>query len=376
MTDTANNIEALYSLTDIPVGGGTFRDAYISGPLDPALLARQITVAFGNSAKAVEWKNSSLTFKDLAELLCTFGRGTKDGLCMLQGALALDGGRRSSKGMKALYLLVYDLDTGLTLEQVADKLPVGICAVLWTTHSHNKRESFISKSAIMKELKRTTPGPTIDEAVAYVIKRTKAKSDIFEGAALSVRQHTENGIGYLLQHKPWPKARVLFLLEKPFVFAERGGLQSDAIAELKARSSAFAESLGLPVDKSCTDPGRLFFTPRIPVGAELSNGGDDGLHDIWIVPGNPLDLEAVKLPPPPKKPGKAEKTAKTDPRQSERTEGFQTTNLQRFLAIASSTFRVADWLRDTAQEDVRHEYDGGQKIDARCPQEDSHTAPR
>jgi len=86
-TTAPNNIESL-SLSDVPPGGAIFRDAWVSGPLDSALLAREITIGFGAGEQTFKWNNRRWTVKELAEFLCTWQRGPKDGDCILQGTIA------------------------------------------------------------------------------------------------------------------------------------------------------------------------------------------------------------------------------------------------------------------------------------------------
>ena len=53
---------------------------------------------------------------------------------------------------------------------------------------------------------------------------------------------------------------------------------------------------------------------------------------------------------------------------------FATRNLKRFLAICSSSFRAADWLREIDPKGLRHDYKEG-RIDHTCPREEGHTDP-
>ena len=63
-------------------------------------------------------------------------------------------------------------------------------------------------------------------------------------------------------------------------------LQRDAIAEWKERYAGASKLLGAYFDRSCTDPSRLFYTPRHPKGATNFR--------IEVVAGNALDLDKVE----------------------------------------------------------------------------------
>ena len=375
MTATAPNV---YELATPLQGedGKAYGNAFICGPLDQAILNHEITIAVGNRGTETWWENKRLSFGRLLQILSAFERGPKDGQCMLQGELVADG-PRSSRGMKAMHLQIYDIDTGETLEEVVNRVPEGLCAVAWTTHSHMKTESIIVELPLMKRLKRDIPQPTRAEVVADLMKTKNARPEIFEGATLRPKEHLAGGVSFRLTHQPWPRVRLLLLLKKPFVFLERGGTHDAAIKEWKAYYAAVAARLGITHDPSCADPGRLFFTPRIPPDAKLATETHAGdAHDIWIVPGKPLDLDTIELPLPAKsekaaKPEKAAKSAAAAPAD----EGFKTANLQRFLAIGGGSFRAADWLGEIAPGDIRHDYGDGEKRDCRCPREDSHTDP-
>lgn len=348
-------------------GKSLVADARIFGQIPPEILNRKVVVAISYGRQAAKWENKAMTFGQLAGELCRFRRGGKDGLCMLQGALVADG-PRSSDGMRAMHNLIFDIDNGATLDDVSCSLDADLCAFIWTTHSHNKTETTINRTPLLQWLKRESPEPTTDEAVRFLVERKKAKPELFEGAKLGPCEPAGKGFSYRLTHKPWPKLRVLLPLAKPFVFNERGGTHAAAVAEWKARYLAAAQSQELDVDTACSDPSRLFFVPRIPDGAPLEVAGHPGAAAIWVYPGKPFDLDAIEIPTAPA--AERTKSEAVSPR-----EGFKTANMQRFLAIGAGSFRAADWLRDIAPDDVRNEYSGGQKIDARCPLESLHTEP-
>ena len=365
-TAPASAAQTCNSLSDVPEGGAYVFDAFVRGPLDPALLARQLTFALsmrGRDAKT--WNNHGATFGALLERLCRYRYGAKDGSAMCQGPLVSDGQRLKTR-MRAMVVLGYDIDTGETLDEVERKIAaVGLCAALWNTFSHNSERTFILE-------KNMSGGATVEAAVQYFMKTKHARPELFEGARLSERTHESEGIGYWLSHKPWPKVRVFLLLEKPFVFLEHGATHLEAMAKWSALYLAVAALLGFAVDESCADPSRLFYIPRIPEGTRLARDGVEGAAAIHILPGKALDLAAVQLPPEPEKPEKPATPEKTAAPAAP-AEGLKTANLKRFHAIGARSFKVAGWLRDTQPQDVLSETDDGTKIHLRCPLEHLHT---
>lgn len=205
---------------------------------------------------------------------------------------------------------------------------------------------------------------------------------ILDGVMGFRREMGVGGMRFVVEHAPMPRVRSLFLLNDPFDFANRGGSQVEAIQEWKERYEGVATRLGLAYDRSCVDPSRLMYTPRIPKDAERG----EGKHEIIIVDGTPLNLESVERVVTDRKPcatgavagmgpgigsgigpGIAAFTAMSDRRQ------FKTPGLLEFAAKHADDFEAAEWAKAMSPEDIR--YEQADKIDFRCPNEDGHTNP-
>lgn len=271
-------------------GYWTWNDATVLGRLDDALLARDVTLASspdGMKTKPGTWKNSTFKFGTLLNMLTKHRVGDKDGLCILQGQVI--GGERRAQAIKQLDILMLDLDTGEDIEALKKRVrELGWMCLIWTTHSHLKPVTEIKKDELLKWMRREEQ-PTLQDVVGYLRSEKRYRPSVLEGAELLPQEHTKKGVLVRIKHKPMPKFRMLFLLEKPFVIEDRNVSQRKAIDEWKERYAGVSQMLGAAFDRSCVDPSRLMFTPRHPKGAEQ--------WLIEIVPGKALDIETVRRVP-------------------------------------------------------------------------------
>jgi len=227
------------------------------------------------------WKATNATFSLLSDLLHDHKEGKKDGPCFLQGEAA--GGARKSNAMIANYILGIDLDSGAPLDGVIDAIRrEGLEAVIYTTHSHMKRDTAINRDHFLKW--SDGQSPTVKSLRDYLTTVKAMRPEIVEQLEiLDDAHHDENGISILVRHTPIPKFRVVFALHEPFIFAKRGGTQKDAMQEWKERYTGFCTALGLAFDQACADPARLYYYPRHPK--------DAAEFGTWRILGEPLDLD-------------------------------------------------------------------------------------
>jgi hypothetical protein len=307
--------------------------------------------------------------------LAGFTEGEKDGLCILQGALV--GGQRLAKNSTRNYTMMFDHDTGESVNEIKGKIEeAGLFAVLWTTYSHMQAETTIAEDALLKWVKKSGRAPGKDGAItaaqaADFLKETKkVKPEIFDVPLTLTRLHAEGGMKYKLTHAPMPRVRSMFVLDKPFDFAQRGGSQMAAIQEWKERYAGLANMLGLAWDRSCVDPSRLMYVPRVPPGTKLAELG----HVILPIAGKLLDIDKVPRHVE-ERGGKARDTddlkAALGGEGADPREPFKTPGLMAFLRDYAHDFEAATMLRSLFPEHVRHDY--GDKIEFQCPFEDQHT---
>ena len=114
---------------------------------------------------------------------------------------------------------------------------------------------------------------------------------------------------------------------------------------MEPETPSFCRRVGLVIDESCKDPSRLFYMPCVPKGTDF----EEGEHEIFIFSGEPLDFDAVKVPPAPE-PRKNERQpdSTTAGGSATRPGGFETRHLARFLATVRDSFLAASWLSSIA----------------------------
>lgn len=333
------------------------------------ITSRPFVLARGRHREDKNFQNQHGTFGQLLDKagpLSQFTEGEKDGDCLLQGALI--GGQRIAKNVTKNFIVMLDHDTGETVDEIAAKIDAsGLFAVLWTTYNHMKAETLIAEDALLKWLRKSGRGPDVvpDVAAAFLIETKHTKPEVFSGELTLERVHIEGGMKYRLMHQPMPRVRSMFVLKEPFDFANRGGSQSEAIREWSDRYRGLAETLGVAVDRSCVDPSRLMYTPRVAKGTNRDALG----HEIRVIEGKCLDLDTI-----PRVPDKGTKTAALRSRDRVRKadpSGFKTSWMTSFLREGNSC-EIADYFLATYPEDVRHDYGDG-RIEFRCPNEDEHS---
>ena len=339
--------------------------------IDPAILNHVIEIASGLHCKDENFKTNTGTVRQLFERLMLirdasgtqrvgWARGPKDGPCILQGGLFAR--QRSANNVRANHIVMVDYDTGYSIEEIAAAIRKhGLFALLWTTHSHLKSETLIAEAALLK----WAAGREIDVALvgAYLTDVKKYKAEIAASISSLERDYFDGSIKFKVVHAPMPRVRALFVLAGPFEFAKHG-TQAERIVEWKQSYAGFCQLLNLPWDRSCCDPSRLMYTPRIAKNA------DERQHAYMIVAGRMLCLDDV--PRIDTKSG-TQKKKKGGAPGSERAEiCFQTPGLASFLRHHARDFEAADWMVSVDPDGIRRDQGNG-KMDFCCPNEDSHT---
>lgn len=340
-----------------------------------------VEIALGRNREDKNFRTLKGVFGHLFEEgapLSDFVEGEKDGLCLLQGALI--GGQRIAKNVTKNYLMMFDHDTGETLDEIYEKIQrSGLFAVLWTTYNHMQPETLVAEDALLKWLRKNGHKSDVissTQVVDFLIETKKIKPDVFAGELKLERVHVEGGMKYRLTHAPMPRVRSMFVLKEPFDFAKRGGSQTAAILEWKERYAGLAGVLGVSWDRSCVDPSRLMYAPRVAHLADIDRLG----HDILVVKGGLLDIDAVPRAETEPRAGVNRREDAAPPDLAAALKGdepeydgrrFQTPGLLKFLRDHAHDFEAAEWLVASYPEDVRHDY--GSKIEFRCPNEDNHS---
>lgn len=359
----------------VPVAGaepGLFNDAIIvGGPIDPAILDRVITIAKGRNRKdRHHWENQTGTVQRLIAQFSKFTRGAKDGECFLQGALVEGATARAAKSVKAFDLQMRDIDNGVPLQEIVEKVrKSGLFAIIYPTHSHLKPETTIPENALKAYAKEKdgSENPTTAHAIDWLIAKKQYLPWVLEGAELLSERRVVADVGksFVVKHQPLPRARIVFVLDKPFDFEKRPEDHDVLIKEWEELYCGTGTMLDLPYDPTCTTPDRLMYPPRTQTGKCADK--------IVILNGKLLDLEKVQRVP---KPGQGNGKTNNKPRDqfSAFVDGkgggkgdvkWKTQNLERFAKVAGSDFEAKSWLEHVTKTEPHNT--------VLCPNSDEHT---
>lgn len=334
------------------------------GDID-ALFEREVEWAEGRTQEDRFWRSHKYLYRYFVDAYKTFETGPKNGRGICSGPLVgtSAGAARTARNLRACYFLMIDIDVGMTFDEAAEIVHnAGWTAILWTTHSHLKQFSAVAETAVTAYAKKHKIPNDATALVPYLRDEKRYRQNILNTIDITTarkEQVPDVGVSWLVSHAPLPRLRVVFLLDKPFVFAATTATQAERIAEWKARYTGLCTLLDLPHDQSCTDPARLMFTPRHAANTEVEHR----IHYVW---GKCLQVEDINPVYP--------ADARTNPflAQGGGNGKFETPWLKKFLASdAGKTFDAATAFSEIAPHDVRG--GGGDKIDFCCPTEYNHT---
>lgn len=363
-----------------------FNDAVVfDDALNSQLLQKAVAISFGVHMQDMQWRNSIGTLREVIESLCTFGRGAKNGRCLLQGSVveSHDGVRRLGTNMARNTIMMFDYDKGATIDQIAAQVQkAGLWALLWTTYSNLKPETLIPEKKVetyMRQIGLRGQTPTDQQVLDYLQHSQKILPTFVTNAKVVGREQMEGGVKYRISHPPLPRLRALFVLKDTFDFAVRGGSQQKAITEWKELYAGVSDMFDLPVgDASCVDPSRLMFTPRLSESAVVG----EGANEIWVLNGGPLDLDKVprkevktQRAPATKNQFTAFVEKETHKKKDILDSGYALTHpwLRRFAKLCGQHFEIAHWLQDEFPDDVRGTNNSTVKCNFKCPNQDGHT---
>jgi len=336
----------------------TYNDARIITPYNESdYEGRQITVSIGPNQYAKNWKPQKLPLAGLIHQFTKHQIGKKDGLAVVLADMVP--GQRTKKTIKTCTAIGLDIDTG-TPSAVVDKAiaKLGCLAIRATTHSHGKRSSEISKDEILKF------HPGADEITSEMIReflREKKHWDrsIIDSVEFVEEDHTEKGIVCRISHVEMDKHRVIVPLLHPYVIADQGRTQLEAVAKWGKVPAALATKLQVPFDRSCTDPSRLYYLPRHDKGRpfEISLFGGPLFDLASLALDNEFDAIASEF----------EKAAKGGSK-SVTPEGRA---LGRWWKKYAHGFQIMDVIDQYAPEKKRSKASSGYNIE--CPFDEDHS---
>lgn len=245
---------------------------------------REITISLGGNQFSRDWKPQTIPLTGLIYKFAKHEIGKKDGLAVVFADMVP--GQRVKKAIKSCSAIGLDIDTG-TPSAVVDKAIQGLncLAIRTTTHSHGSRSSEFPKDEILKLFPNTSE-VTTEMVQEYLRTKKHWEEYIVETVAFIDEDHTAKGIVCRVSHIEMPKHRVIVPLIHPYMIAEEGRTQMEAIAKWAKVPAALAAKLGVPFDRSCTDPSRLFYLPRHDKNRPF---------EISLFGGAIYDLESLQL---------------------------------------------------------------------------------
>jgi hypothetical protein len=138
---------------------------------------------------------------------------------------------------------------------------LGCHAIRYTTHSNGKAKTEFKKDTLSKYIAAHGDGRDLedDETIRwYLAEKEQWNPAIVASARFVGTDHTNKGIVVVIEHLPMPKNRAIIPLVVPFDISKEGTTQAEAMKKWTKVPTA----LGIPLDKTGTDPSRLFFFPR------------------------------------------------------------------------------------------------------------------
>lgn len=341
---------------------GVYGDAVVKAPYSEAdaQLQNPITVTVGAGSKSTHWKPTTMPLGAFVAMLSQHKVGAKDGMAWVLGDMV--GGMRNIKAVKSLTAVGLDIDTGMSSEAIdAELKKLGCLAIRYTTHSHMRGQIEVPKDTIGRWLEKTRDGVgdlTDDETIRdFLHEFKKYEREIADTASFAGWEHTDKGIVAKIDHAPMPKNRVVLPLAKPFIIADEGQTQKDAETKWRKIPAALATQLGgIPLDKTGSDPNRLFYLPRHAKNAQF---------EIALFGGPCLDWNELELDDP------YELLAgeMNQGRSKSTTEGGK--ELGRWFKKCGHGFQIADLIRDHAADRVRS--DNNSKMEIECPFDEHHS---
>lgn len=294
------------------------------------------------------WKTIDGTFGQLLEMMDETPVGPKDGRAILQGR-PIDG-VRTAKAMYSCCLMMFDLDTGYSIDPIVHKLEEsGTYAYIYETFSSGTSSSTISRDQVLKYYDDITD----DTVRQYLIDKKHYNPDVLSTCSVEKVYQDSNGMQVTAQHGVIKKYRIVLILKDNFVFSEQGGLHAEAIKLWKGLYDAVAADLGIKYDTSCTDPSRLMYLPTRPDMASE--------RDIFEVGSDPIDLS--KFTPT------ISAVTKNLSRNITTNCGI---NLNAWLKAGGRFFRLADVIKEFSPDVISRDVDSD-KIDVECPWMEDHS---
>ena len=333
---------------------GRLLDAIIVTPYNPDDHQESITASYASNAESKNWKPITMALAQFIERHAEHRVSpNKNGVSEVYADMVP--GQRLKSSIKTVTAIGLDIDNGTPPGDIDAALRTfdHLC-FSGTTHSNGRTETEFKKDRVVK----FAPEEDIDDALIQRFLREDAKwhESMVVTATYEGTEHTTKGIMVRVRHKPMPKFRVIVPLEKPFVVAEEGATQTEAMNKWPKIPLALARLLGMEIDKASTEICRIFFPPRHPEGMpneiRIYGGG-----------GKVFDFKTLELDDPFETIGK-ELTKGTSKSVTDRGR-----TLGRWSVKYAHRFQITDVIADHCSEKFRN----GSGKDVECPFDENHT---
>jgi hypothetical protein len=210
----------------------------------------------------------------------------------------LKGSSRCNGNVLRVTALAYDFDRGQPMTEALTRFRErGLAHAWYTSFNHGRStrsqvatkrlpEGFDAENVRAHLLDQGWYPPIVERMLidTTIIPRT------FDPEGRPIPEHI------VVQHEPLDKFRVIVFLEEPFEVGDPDDQEHRARElEWRERYLGFANELGLYIDRSCSNPARIFFRPGHPVNATNYEMG------IWAPSDDPTLTRWQDMPYTPRK---------------------------------------------------------------------------
>ena len=276
----------------------------------------------------------------------------KDGAALIFGQLV--GSERKRKAVSSVAALCLDVDSGDDLDATRERIEeMGVAAIIYSSFSDGARASSVDRDAVLRKLDLDRD-PTDEELRTYLRQLGgKTESHIASAEITKLREETSDGVRIVYRHAPIDKFRIVFPLGAPLKITSLASTHVGALDRFGRLLMGLAQLVGVMADRACTDPSRLFYTPRHPPGADPY---------IAIIRSRPITIEEI--------PEAGETRAQRNTGPIEAPSGM---NLKQWAAQGyAARFQIAELIEGECPERVRNSPSSG-KIELECPFEAEHS---
>ena len=338
----------------------TYGDAVVHGDYDEgdAISHREIVVTFGANRESRMWKKMPMPLGRLFAFLSHHREGPKDGPAFMYCEVV--GTKRGKNAVTSVTAAAFDIDNGMPSYPLDQLLAtVGFRCVRYTTHSHLKSSTDVKRDDVVKFISGKLHGSGTPEDPAVLteyLRQTKNYDpSVLHNVILEATERRDSGIWFVVGHERMAKHRVVLPFEVPFTF--------EALALQKSQDQwrkvyfAIARSLGnLPIDRTGSDPNRLFYHPRHAKGAP---------YEISLFAGPLLDWRNVSAGDP------WEDVDKALNKNKPKSVTLEGRALGLWSKKRAGGFAISDVIRNEAPDKVREEK--GDKLEIECPFDEEHS---